>query len=367
MPRRPVLPGALVVASLMLAAPLNAQSAPGAGTAAGAKGITDVPGVRVGQVTLAERPTGCTVVLAEGEGAVAGLSQRGGAPGTRETALLAPANSVERIHAIALSGGSAFGLDAAQGVVRFLEERGIGVQFGGATIPIVPAAIIFDLRFGGRPDIRPTADCGYRAAAAATDGPVREGNVGAGAGATVGKLGGSGRTAMKGGVGSASIRLPDGLVVGAIVVVNAAGDVVDPATGRIVAGTRNPDGTLADVRSLLRGGAPIAGPSPGENTTIGVVATNARLTKAQMERVAIMADDGLARAIVPSHTPSDGDTIFALATGRWDGTADLTRIGALAAEVLAEAIVRAVSRADSLGGLASARQAGTIPARLRLP
>jgi len=343
---------------LLATYPAGAQSIP-------AKGITDVPGIRVGQLSLAERPTGCTVVLADGDGAVAGVSQRGGAPGTRDTDLLNPANAVERINAVSLAGGSTFGLDVAQGVMKYLEEQGTGLRFGGATIPIVPAAIIFDLPFGGKPAIRPTADCGYRAAAAARADAVREGNVGAGTGATVGKMGGRGRSAMKGGVGSASIRLPDGLVVGAIVVVNAVGDVVDPATGRLVAGTRNADGSLADVRTLLRSGATLSGPSAGENTTIGVVATNARLTKAQMERVAIMADDGLARAIVPSHTPNDGDTIFALATGRWDGTADVTRIGALAADVMAEAIVRAVARADSLGGLASARQMGTIPDRIR--
>jgi L-aminopeptidase/D-esterase-like protein len=331
------------------------------------RGITDVPGIRVGQFTLAERPTGCTVILADGDGAVAGVSQRGGAPGTREMGLLSSANTIERVHGVVLSGGSAFGLDAAQGVVRYLEEHGTGLRFGGVTIPIVPAAIIFDLRFGNRPEIRPTADCGYRAAAAATGDPVREGNVGAGAGATVGKLGGPGRSAMKGGVGSASIRMSDGLVVGAIVVVNAVGDVIDPESGRVVAGTRNADGTLADVRKLIRGGAAVAGPGAGESTTIGVVATNARLTKAQMERMAIMADDGLARAIVPSHTPNDGDTIFALGTGQWDGPVDLTRIGALAADVLSEAIVRAVAKADSLGGFASARQTGSVPARLRLP
>lgn len=330
----------------------------------GANGITDVPGIRVGHFTLAERPTGCTVVLADSTGAVAGVSQRGGAPGTRDIALLDPANAVERVHGISLSGGSAFGLDAAQGVVRYLEEHGVGVLFGGSVIPIVSAAIIFDLRVGdGR--IRPTADCGYRAAAGATANAVREGNVGAGRGATVGKLGGRGRSPMKGGVGTASIRMSDGLVVGAIVVVNAVGDVIDPTTGRVVAGTRNSDGTLADVRLLLRSGATIAGPSPGENTTIGVVATNARLTKAQMQRVAMMADDGIARAINPAHTPSDGDTMFALSTGQWEGTADLTRIGALAADVVAEAIVRAVAQADSLAGFASAKQTGTVPTRMK--
>ncbi len=336
--------------------------------AAAPRGITDVPGVRVGHHTLAERPTGCTVVLLDSAGAVGGVAQRGGAPGTRETDLLDPTNLVERVNAVVLSGGSAFGLDAAQGAVRWLDERGIGYRTRAAAVPIVPAAIIYDLNVGANPRVRPTADCGYRAVASASS-IVAEGNVGAGAGATVGKigafLGGQGRTAMKGGVGTASITLPNGLVVGAIVVVNAAGDVVDPQTGRVVAGVRNPDGSLADVRALMRGGASLGGPRAGENTTIGVVATNARLTKAQVSRVASMADDGLARAIVPSHTEGDGDTMFALATGTWTGDATVTLVGALAAEVVAEAIVRAVARADSLAGFASARQTGTIPARIR--
>ena len=366
----PLLCCALVACAARAQAPQEppSQSLPQSARAVAAphvgNGITDVPGIRVGHHTLAERPTGCTVVIADGEGAVPGLAQRGGAPGTRETSLMDPANAVERIHAVTLSGGSTFGLDAAQGVMRYLEEKGVGVRFGGAVIPLVPAAIIFDLRVGdGR--IRPTADCGYRAASAATTGPVAEGNVGAGRGATVGKLGGSGRTPMKGGVGTASIRLPDGLVVGAIVVVNAVGDVVDPVTGRIVAGTRNADGTLADARAILRAGASLNGPAPGEATTIAVVATNARLTKAQMQRVAMMADDGLARAIYPVHTMSDGDTMFALGTGQWDGAADVSRVGALAADVVAEAVVRAVARADSLAGFASARQVGTVPPRMK--
>ena len=353
-----------VICSVTMAACAVAQSPPATGADRASNGITDVPGIRVGHVTLTERPTGCTVILADTNGAVAGISQRGGAPGTRETDLLDPANAVQRVYAITLSGGSLFGLDAAQGVVRYLEEHRIGLRFAGSVVPIVPAAAIFDLRFGdGR--IRPTADCGYRAAAAASSGPVREGNVGAGRGATVGKLGGSNRSAMKGGVGTASIRTPDGLVVGALVVVNAVGDVIDPATGRVVAGSRNADGTLADTRSLLRGGATVSGPPPGESTTLGVVATNARLSKVEMKRVAMMADDGLARAIYPVHTMSDGDTMFSLATGQWDGPADVSRIGALAAEVVAEAIVRAVARADSLGGFASAKQTGTVPARMK--
>lgn len=327
--------------------------------------LTSVEGIRVGHVTLDERPTGCTVVLAD-EGAVAGMSQRGAAPGTRETDVLDPLNMIERVHGIVLSGGSAFGLDAAQGVMRYLEERRIGFPIAGGVVPIVPAAVIFDLPFGGRPDIRPTADCGYRAAAAASAAPVAEGNVGAGAGATVGKLGGTtgGRSPMKAGVGSSAIRLGSGLVVGALAVVNAVGDVIDPRSGRIVAGVRNADGSLADARQLLRGAA-IVQPRAGENTTLVVVATNARLTKAQVTRVALMADDGLARAVNPAHTQGDGDTVFALATGRWDGAPDVTTIGALAAEAVADAIVRAATEARSLGGLASARDLGTVPDRFR--
>jgi L-aminopeptidase/D-esterase-like protein len=332
-----------------------------------AKGLTAVEGLKVGHHTLRERPTGCTVVLVDGAGATGGVAQRGGAPGTRETDLLDPANMVDRVNAIVLSGGSAYGLDAAQGVVKFLEERKIGWPVGGnGVVPIVPAAILFDLGFGGSASIRPTADCGYRAAANAVAGPVLEGNVGAGAGATVGKLGGG--RAMKAGIGSASRTMPNGLVVSAIVAVNAAGDIVDPDTGRVVAGTRTAEGkSLADVRQLLRSGALSRAPQPrpGENTTIGVVATNARLTKAQASRVALMADDGLARAIVPSHTVGDGDTVFSLATGRWDGEVNVTVIGALAADAMAEAIVRAAARAESSGGLPAARDLGTVPARFR--
>ena len=331
-----------------------------------AKGITDVPGIRVGHHTLSERPTGCTVILADGEGAVGGIAQRGGAPGTVETDLLDPTNLVERVNAVFLSGGSAFGLDVRNGVVKYLEERKTGFAVGAAgVVPIVTGAILFDLGFGGDSKIRPTADCGYRAAVAASDGAVAEGNVGAGTGATVGKMGGRGRRPMKAGIGSASIVLNNGLVVGAIVAVNAVGDIIDPATGKVVAGSRNADGSLADVRRVLREAAATPAPPPVQNTTIAVVATNAPLTKAQAQRMALMADDGLARAIYPAHTVSDGDTVFALATGRWNGTVNLTQIGALAAEVLAEAIVRAATQATASGGLGAARDIGTVPDRFR--
>ena len=323
-------------------------------TAAGETGLTAVSGLKVGHHTLTERPTGCTVVLAEA-GAVAGVDVRGSAPGTRETDLLQPVNLVDRVHAVVLSGGSAFGLDAATGVVRYLDERGIGYETAVARVPIVPAAILFDLGIGN-PKIRPDAGCGYQAARAATAGPVAEGNVGAGAGATVGKMGGLHR-AMKGGIGTASITMPDGLVVAALVAVNAAGDVVDPATGQVIAGARTEDGQrLVDVRTLLRSGTLAPRAKPGENTTIGVVATNARLTKTEATKVAQMAQDGVARAVVPAHTPFDGDTLFALATGAREKPADLLTVGALAADVVATAILRAVRAAKGIEGYPSASE-----------
>lgn len=331
------------------------------------RGLTEVDGLRVGHFTLTARPTGCTVILVDGEGAPGGVSQRGAAPGTRETDLLHPLNVVDRVNAIVLAGGSAYGLDAAQGVVRYLEERGVGYKTSAGVVPIVPAAILFDLGFGGDSKIRPTADCGYRAAAAATNAAVTEGNAGAGAGATLGKVAGRERS-MKGGIGSAAIRLPNGLVVAAIAAVNAVGDVVDPATGQVVAGVRTSDGkALADARKLVRDGSLLRAASPraAENTTIAVVATNARLSKIDVNRVALMADDGLARAISPAHTTGDGDTVFALATGRWSGEADASIIGALAAEALADAIVRAAAQAAGLGGLPAARDLGTVPARFK--
>ena len=316
------------------------------------KGLTAVNGVKVGHYTLSERPTGCTVVLVEA-GAVAGVDVRGSAPGTRETDLLNPVGLVEQIHAIVLSGGSAFGLDAATGVVRYLEERGIGFDTRVAKVPIVPAAILFDLGVGDA-KIRPAADCGYRAAVAATPGPIQEGNVGAGAGATVGKLGGLDR-AMKAGIGTAALSLPDGLTVAALVAVNAVGDVIDPSTGQVVAGVRTADGKkLADARTLVKTGA-LHRMRTGQNTTLGVVATNARLTKVQVTKIAQMAHDGFARAISPVHTPVDGDTIFALATGTYRAEVDLLTVGALAAEVMAEAIVRAAREATGIPGYPAAR------------
>lgn len=287
-------------------------------------------------------------------GAVGGVDIRGSSPGTRETALLDPVNTVSVVHGVVLSGGSAFGLDAASGVMRYLDERGIGYRVGPRVVPIVVGAILFDLGLEGDRPARPGPECGYAAAESASSASAAEGSVGAGAGATVGKF--AGGRAMRGGFGTASVRLPDGLTVAAAVAVNAVGDVIDPSTGRVVAGALAPDGrTFLDAREVLRRGGISAPAAPvGANTTIGIVATNAQLTKAEATKVAQMAQDGLARVIYPAHTTRDGDTVFSLATGAWTGTADLTVIGALAADVMAEAILRAVRSATGLPGIPAA-------------
>jgi L-aminopeptidase/D-esterase-like protein len=338
-----------IVTCVLLSAALDARPQPANLT------LTAVPGVKVGHHTIAERPTGCTVILVEG-GATAGVDVRGAAPASAETDLLKPVNLVQQVYAISLSGGSAFGLDSRSGVMRYLDEKNIGFKaYGSINVPIVPAASLIDLNVGNNPRIRPTADCGYRAAQAASTAPVVEGNVGAGTGATVGKSAGSNR-AMKGGIGSAAIRMPDGLIVAALVAVNAAGDVIDPATGKVVAGVRTADGkSLADARALLVSGAIRQPARLGENTTLGVVATNATLTKTQVTKVAEMAHDGFARAIYPSHTMGDGDTIFALAMGTQSGPADVSRVGALAAQAVADAIVRAARQATGIPGYPAAR------------
>jgi len=313
--------------------------------------ITDVQGVKVGHFTETRRPTGCTVMLFE-KGATAGVDVRGSAPGTRETDLLNPINTVQRVQAILLAGGSAFGLDAASGVVRYLDEHRLGYAVGDIVVPIVPAAILYDLGIGD-PKIRPTAESGYKACQAATTQRVVEGNVGAGAGATIGKLFGP-KQAMKSGLGSASMRVGDtGVVVGAIVAVNAVGDVVDPKTGQIIAGARKPDGSgFVDSMARIREGYSVRADA-STNTTIGVVATNVALDKAQATKVAQMAHDGLARTIYPVHTPSDGDTIFAVTTGAIPVRANHGAIGALAAEVMAQAVLRAVMNARGIAGLPS--------------
>ena len=327
-------------------------------TQEGPWGLTAVEGITVGHHTLSERPTGCTVILT-GKGAVGGVDVRGGAPGTVETDLLDPVNSVQEVHGIILAGGSAFGLASRDGVMRYLDEKGIGYRMGSIVVPIVVGAILYDLPVGDDPGVRPGAECGYQAAARATGDTPAEGNVGAGAGATVGKLRGM-RRAMKGGIGTASITLPSGLTIGAIVAVNAVGDVIDPSTGAVIAGVRTADGRgLADARVLLRESHESNEAQSGANTTIGVVTTNAVLTQAQATKVAQMAQDGFARAIYPSHTMGDGDTIFSLATGTFDGDASVSTIGALAADMVAEAILRAVRVATGIEGIPSASDLNT--------
>jgi L-aminopeptidase/D-esterase-like protein len=329
-------------------APSSASSSPASSSGA----ITDVAGIEVGHFSDTRRPTGCTVILAR-EGAVAGVDVRGAAPGTRETDLLSPGNLVQQVHGVMLAGGSAWGLAAAEGAMRWLEERSIGMDVRFGTLPIVPAAVLFDLPMGDA-RIRPDAAAGYAACEAATPDAPEEGNVGAGSGALVGKLFGVHR-AMKGGIGTASVTV-GGVTVGALVAVNALGDVIDPDTAQPVAGARTEDGrALLDTRrALLRGDLP----KPllaGTNTTLGVIATDAVLTKVQANRLASVAHDGLARAINPVHTMSDGDTLFALATGRVplegpgaESRPGMTVLGTMAAEAVARATLRAVLAARSV-------------------
>jgi L-aminopeptidase/D-esterase-like protein len=299
------------------------------------------------------------VILPPAAGAVAGVDVRGFAPGTRETVLLDPVCMVDRVHAILLSGGSAFGLAAADGVMRWLEERGRGFDTGVARVPIVPAAILFDLGIG-RTDVRPDAAAGYAACANASSDPVVQGSIGAGTGATVGKLAGL-KGAMKGGIGSASRRvsrsdsrsdsrsLGSDIVVAALVAVNAVGDIID-TQGRIIAGARRPDGTFADAMTLITERLETSfADMTANNTTLAVVATNAQLSKAGATQVARMAHDGLARAIRPIHTSFDGDAVFALSTGEVPAQPGL--IGAVAADVLAEAVINAVRTARGLHGV----------------
>lgn len=312
--------------------------------------ITDVAGIEAGHFTDTRRPTGCTVVLARG-GAVAGVDVRGAAPGTRETDLLSPANLVDRVHAVMLSGGSAWGLDAAGGAMRWLEENGIGLQVGPGRVPIVPAAVLFDLYLGNT-SIRPDANAGHAACAAASAQAPAEGSVGAGAGAIVGKIFGVER-AMKGGIGTASVRA-GGFTVGALVACNALGDVVDPDTGRVIAGARTTDGgALLDTRRALLAGEPPKRLIPAANTTIGVIATDAVLTKAQAARLATAGHDGFARSINPAHTMLDGDCLFALGTGASGRPAEMMLLATMAAEAVAIAVVRAVRAATGVaaGGL----------------
>ncbi|HCC78191.1 MAG: peptidase S58 [Chloroflexi bacterium GWB2_49_20] len=323
--------------------------------------ITDVPGILVGQVQDLTGLTGCTVILCE-QAATGGVDQRGGAPGTRETDLLNPVNLVDKVNAIMLAGGSAFGLDAAAGVMRYLQEHKTGFNAGSIRVPIVPAAILFDLGIGD-PLAHPDADMGYQACQVASSEAPAQGNFGAGCGASVGKLFGMGQ-AMKSGIGTASVNIGGGVIVGAIVAVNAFGDVVDPHSGQILAGTRSTQvgplklgnsGYFANTLNMLKTlpGRTVMGLATRSNTVIGVVASNARFDKAATCKVAQMAQDGLARCIRPAHTMLDGDTIFALSTGK--KRADVSTVGAWAAEVLAQAILSAIRAAQSAGGLPALR------------
>lgn len=319
--------------------------------------ITDVPGIQVGHAQDETALTGCTVILCE-KGAVGGVDQRGGAPGTREVDALHPMHLVNKVHGVVLAGGSAFGLEAATGVMRYLEEKGIGFETRIVKVPIVPAAILFDLGIG-KADIRPDAAMGYLACQNASTDPPAEGNVGAGTGATVGKILGMGQS-MKSGIGTASLEIGAGVIVGAIAAVNVFGDVIDPTSGQIIAGARSKDvgplhigspGYFADTMQVMQSliGRVILGFGSRESTVIGVVATNAKLDKEQVNKVAQMAHDGLARTVRPAHTMLDGDTIFALATG--EHVADVNIVGAYAAEVFAQAILRGVRAAKSVFGI----------------
>jgi L-aminopeptidase/D-esterase-like protein len=322
--------------------------------------ITAVPGLKVGQVQNTQALTGCTVIICD-RGAVAGVDQRGGAPGTRETDLLRPMHLVDKVHAIALAGGSAYGLDVASGVMRFLEENKIGFNVGVAQVPIVPAAILFDLAIGD-PNVRPDAQMGYDACFAANSEPVKQGNYGAGTGATIGKIFGTSQ-AIKSGIGSSVIHLGGNLKVAALIAVNAFGDVIDPQSGKIIAGARTIKkgpiqfgaqdyyaDTLATMRTIA--GKTILQFASNQNTIIGVVATNARLTKEEANKVAQMAHNGLAKTISPAHTMFDGDTIFCLSTG--SKKANVNLIGAYAVETVSRAIINAIKFAEPAGGLPSA-------------
>jgi L-aminopeptidase/D-esterase-like protein len=316
--------------------------------------LTDIDGILVGHYTSPRRPTGCTVITSR-RPFVAGVDVRGGAPGTRDTELLRAENSLTEIDAIFLSGGSAFGLETATGISRYLEEQGRGFDTGVTRVPIVCGAILFDLMLGD-PGIRPDAEAGYEAAKAAKRDPVSEGSVGAGAGATVGKIWGA-EHAMKGGLGSWAVTQSNGLKIGALVAVNSLGSIVDPSTGKTIAGVRRKDGKgFIDIAKKLREGFQPGSPFAA-NTTLGVVATNAALAKAECTKIAQMAHDAFARCIYPSHMPWDGDTVFAVSTGTWTirKSMDVGIIGALATDALATAIIRGILKAESWGKFPAAK------------
>lgn len=323
--------------------------------------ITHMDGILIGQISDYEAWTGCTVILCK-DGAVGGVDQRGGAPGTRETDLLRPMHLVEKVHAVLLAGGSAFGLDAATGVMRYLEEQKCGVDTGFAKVPIVPTAILYDLGIGSSTS-RPDAEMGYQACCNASSEMPQNGNFGAGTGATVGKILGMNQ-AMKSGIGSAAIEISSGVIVGAIIAVNAFGDVYDPTTNTILAGTRSikkgpikigESGYFANTQEIMRSmvGKTVLQIAAKQNTVIGTVVTNADLSKEEVNKVAQMGQDGLARVIRPAHTMLDGDTLFALATGK--KKCDVNTVGAFAAEMVAEAILNAVKNAESVDGFPSYR------------
>ncbi|MEE4193705.1 MAG: P1 family peptidase [Anaerolineae bacterium] len=309
--------------------------------------ILDVAGLKIGHAENYDALTGCTVILCD-DNVVGGVDQRGGAPGTRETDLLSPMHSVQYVNAILLTGGSAFGLDAASGVMKFCEEQGKGFPIGGGVVPIVPGAVIFDLMMGD-PNIRPDAAMGYQACLNAADSSP-QGNVGAGLGATIGKFLGPQRM-MKGGLGTASIEIVPGLVIGALFVVNALGSITDPANGELVAGTRSAEYNqpVDSLYLLKRMASQQMAQAPGGNTVIGVVATNAKFNKEQTNKLAQMGQDGIAMAVRPAHSMMDGDTVFALSTGKVE--ADFNLVSAFAAEVCARAIVNAVKHAKTLAGV----------------
>jgi len=310
--------------------------------------ITDVPGIKVGHCQDLKAGTGCTVVICE-KGAAAGVEVRGGAPGTRETDLLNPVNLVDKVYAIYLSGGSAFGLDGASGVMKYLEEKGLGWETGIAKVPIVPAAVLFDLEVGDC-RIRPDARMGYEACLGANEEEARQGNIGAGTGATVGKILGI-EQSMKSGLGTASFRSRP-LIVGALVAVNCLGDVTEPESGKIIAGALSKNKKdFVNTMSLLKSLPLDLKVNFAPNTTLGVVATNAKLSKSGATKVAMMAQDGYARTINPAHTRFDGDTIFCMATGEVE--VEISIVGAIAAEVMARAIVKAIKNTESLFGLKS--------------
>ena len=320
--------------------------------------ITSVPGIEAGHYTDLVNATGCTVVLCR-KGAVGGVDVRGGSPGTRETDLLQPARRVDQLFAVTLSGGSAFGLDAASGVMAWLEEQGVGFRVSPEVIvPIVSSAIIYDLGLVNS-KVRPGPEEGRAACAAASKDTLAEGTVGAGTGATVAKTGGTPR-AVKGGLGSAAMKLPSGITVAAVVAVNSIGGIWDYTNGQLVAGPRRDSGGFDDPVGVLLDGSPPASPTGPVNTTIGVVATDARLNREESNYLARVSHDGLAITIRPCHTIRDGDTMFAMATGESDATADLTALGATAVEATAQAVLRAVRRATGLGGIPAVSELASI-------